>query len=194
MMATPDPDPGTRQTRNAERTRHAILTAAAEAMAHKGTALSIAEVAASAGVSKSGLLHHFGSRDQLLIAVVDDANERFRAAVMTHLDLSENHPGKVLRAYVRALCGGSEETAQFFASAPMWNGVLEIPGIADVIAADAEWWATQLSSDGMDADRIMVVRRAAEGIAAAAAFGEETPERVLAGRDILLGMCSADQD
>ncbi|NEE31590.1 helix-turn-helix transcriptional regulator, partial [Streptomyces sp. SID7982] len=50
-----------RQTRNAERTRRAVLDAAVQVILDKGAAVTLAQVAAAAGVSKSGLIHHFGS-------------------------------------------------------------------------------------------------------------------------------------
>lgn len=175
-------------TRNTERTRRAVLDAATQAIVDRGTGVSLTYVASLAGVSKSGLLHHFGTRAELFTAVVDDANERFRVGVLAHLDLSENYPGKMLRAYVRALCGGSADVAQYFASAPTWNGLYAIPSLAAAMEADARWWTEQFTLDGVDAHLAQVVRRAAEGIAAAAGFGEETADDVVRGRETLLAM------
>lgn len=159
-----------------------------QAITERGTGVSLSQVASLAGVSKSGMLHHFGTREQLFIAVVEDANERFRTEVLAHLDLSENRPGKMLRAYVRALCGGSAEVAQYFASAPTWNGLDTIPALAQAMEADDQWWTERFTLDGLDPDLVQVVRRAAEGIAAAAGYGEETPETVARGRSTLLAM------
>lgn len=175
-----------RPTRNSERTRSAVLAAAAHAIVEKGTGVSLAHIAKAAGVSKGGLLHHFPTREDLLVALVDDANHRFREAVLRQLDLSENSPGKMLRAYVRALCSGSDETIQYFTSAPVWAGIYEIPEVSALTRVDQQWWSEQFALDGLSPDRILVVRRAAEGLAAALAYGEEGPEKVQAGRDLLL--------
>jgi AcrR family transcriptional regulator len=183
VSAVPD-----RPTRNAERTRSAVLSAAARAMVEKGTGVSLAYIAAAAGVSKGGLLHHFATREALLVALVQDANLRFKGAVERHLDLSENVPGKLLRAYVRALCSGSDDTVQYFTSAPTWAGVYDLPEVSDLTRAEEQWWAEQFALDGLSEDRILVVRRAAEGLAAALAFGEESPESVQVGRDLLLSL------
>ncbi|MGW6588740.1 TetR/AcrR family transcriptional regulator [Streptomyces globisporus] len=78
-----------RQTRNAERTRRAVVDAAVQVILDQGAAVTLAQVAAAAGVSKSGPIHHFGSRDQLVVALVEDTHERFRETVRSHLDLSE---------------------------------------------------------------------------------------------------------
>lgn len=52
--------------------RAKILEIAFELMAEKGyRGTSIAQVAARAGISQSGLLHHFPSKQDLLIAVID---------------------------------------------------------------------------------------------------------------------------
>ena len=99
-------------SRNAERTRHGILHAARAVLAERGTATTVQEVATAAGMSKSGLLHHFVSRDVLLRAVVEDCLQQVHGRVMAHLDLAENRPGKVLRAYVRALCGPAPGTRE----------------------------------------------------------------------------------
>src|SRR5690606_22402349 len=114
---------------NAERTRRAVLDAATAVILEKGSAVTLAQVASAAGVSKSGLIHHFGNRDQLVVAVVEDVYEQFRATVLEHLDLSENYPGKVLRAYVRALSAGSAEATAVrdLSSAVSWNGLYAIP-------------------------------------------------------------------
>ncbi|MFE6914009.1 TetR/AcrR family transcriptional regulator [Streptomyces rubiginosohelvolus] len=181
-----------RQTRNAERTKRAVLDAAVQVILDKGAAVTLAQVAAAAGVSKSGLIHHFGSRDQLVVALVEDTNERFRETVRSHLDLSENYPGKMLRAYVRALCAGSAEaaTARDFTSAPMWGGLYTIPAVVPVMEENAAWWDEQLALDGISPERIMIVRRAAEGIAMAAIYGEQDGRSISTARDLLLELAT----
>ncbi|MCI4041422.1 TetR/AcrR family transcriptional regulator [Streptomyces sp. TRM75563] len=181
-----------RQTRNAERTRRAVLDAAVQVILDKGAAVTLAQVAAAAGVSKSGLIHHFGSRDQLVVALVEDTHERFRETVRSHLDLSENYPGKMLRAYVRALCAGSAEaaTARDFTSAPMWGGLYTIPAVVPVMEENSAWWDEQLALDGISPERILIVRRAAEGIAMAAVYGEQDESSISTARDLLLELAS----
>jgi AcrR family transcriptional regulator len=177
-----------RKTRSTERTRRAVLDAAFAAVAERGTGVSLAHVAELAGVSKSGLLHHFGSREQLFIAVVDDANERFRGIIEAHLEPDDDAPGRWLRAYVRALCGGSDEAARYFDTAPAWNGLFAVPGVSTVMEQDAAWWSTCFAADGVDSGRVQIIRRAAEGIAAAWCFGEETRDSVVLGGEALLRM------
>ncbi|MBO3665161.1 TetR/AcrR family transcriptional regulator [Microbacterium stercoris] len=181
-----------RQTRNSERTRAAVLSAAAEAMAERGTGVSLDHIAKRAGVSKGGLLHHFASREALIVALVDDAQQRLRENVLKHLDLSENTPGKLLRAYVRALTSGSEATVQYFTAAPTWAGIYQIPEVAAIAAADSRWWNENLAADGLSPAQILVVRRAAEGLAAAVAYGDETQAAVTEARALLLHLTNND--
>jgi AcrR family transcriptional regulator len=181
---------GPRSTRNAEHTRAVVLAAAAQALAERGTGASLAYIAKKAGVSKGGLMHHFASRDALIVALVEEANRKFRANVLNYLDLSENIPGKMLRAYVRALCSGSEATMQYYTAAPIWAGIHDLPEVTKISRADAAWWAEQLALDGLSHERILVVRRAAEGLAVALAYGEESLETVTAARDVLLALAS----
>ncbi|WEG08915.1 hypothetical protein PU630_17000 [Microbacterium horticulturae] len=112
---------------------------------------------------------------------------------MSHLDLSENTPGKLLRAYVRAMTSGSTATAQYFTAAPTWAGIYQIHEVAEIAAADSTWWNENLAADGLDADRIMIVRRAAEGLAAAAAYGDETSVVVERARTVLLHLASGGE-
>lgn len=179
-----------RQTRNTERTRRAVLDAATQAILDKGAAATLAEIAAIADVSKSGLIHHFGNRDQLFIAVVKDVSAKLREEVLSQLDLSENYPGKVLRAYVRVLCAGSSEAvgARDFTSAANWTGLYGVASLAEVFDEDDAWWREQFANDGLSADLIQIVRRAAEGVAVAALQGGEDEASIATARRLLLDL------
>lgn len=160
--------------RNAERTRRAILDAAARLLMLHGAGVTIADVAADAGVSKGGLLHHFASRDALMIDVLRDTQERLRAEVLDRLDLSENQPGKLLRAYVRALCDGESELSDLLNGLAFWTGLEGVPGTQEVEQEDWTWWHEQLVADGLDPVLVRIVRRSAEGLAAARSYGDES--------------------
>ncbi|MBF4606332.1 TetR/AcrR family transcriptional regulator [Curtobacterium sp. VKM Ac-1393] len=176
-------------TRDRERTRQAVLESAERLLAERGTRVSVAEIAADAGVSKSGLLHHFPSKDALLLAVVEQGLTTFTDEVMRHVDLAENRPGKVLRAYVRTLSGGSERAMEVFSPSSHWTGLMAVPGVEVLVAADAQDWRTIFARDGLPEDRTLVVRNAAEGLAAAIAMPPYLDEREVAvTRDALLAL------
>src|SRR5262249_62400089 len=66
-----------------ERTRSAILRAAASLATVDGLeGLSIGHLAATIGMSKSGLYAHFGSKQELQLATVEEAERIFTAEVV----------------------------------------------------------------------------------------------------------------
>jgi len=66
-----------------EQTRRAILERAADIASVEGLdGLSIGRLASELGASKSGVFAHFGSKEELQLATVDAARERFVAAVV----------------------------------------------------------------------------------------------------------------
>ena len=73
-----------RHTRaDGERTRAAILRAAASLATLEGLeGLSIGHLAAAIGMSKSGLYAHFGSKQELQLATVDEAERIFNEEVV----------------------------------------------------------------------------------------------------------------
>jgi AcrR family transcriptional regulator len=78
------PSRGPRHPRaDGERTRGAILRAAASLATVDGLeGLSIGNLAAATGISKSGLYAHFGSKQELQLATVAEAERIFAAEVM----------------------------------------------------------------------------------------------------------------
>ncbi|QDH70100.1 TetR/AcrR family transcriptional regulator [Marilutibacter alkalisoli] len=70
-------------TRKGSATREAIIDQAyAIACVGGMESLSIGTIAQAVGMSKSGVFAHFGSREDLQLAVLDDAGERFVNAVL----------------------------------------------------------------------------------------------------------------
>lgn len=75
----------TRQRRTPEEARTAILAAAEEIVRRKGVGhLTIDAVAAQAGLSKGGTLHHFPSKDALIAGMVENKAADLRATIARH--------------------------------------------------------------------------------------------------------------
>jgi AcrR family transcriptional regulator len=76
--------PTSRKTRSdGDRTRRAILEAATQLATLEGLdRLSIGELAAQIGMSKSGLYAHFGSKEELQLATIDAAEAIFDEVVV----------------------------------------------------------------------------------------------------------------
>ena len=79
----------------------AILDAASEVIFERGLSAPLGEIARRAGVSKQTIYNHYGSKAELVRALV----ERRRQSVTAPLDLpeAEAHPQAALAAYARAL-------------------------------------------------------------------------------------------
>lgn len=153
-------------TRDKERTRAAILEAAAQMISERGTGVSLADIATRAGVSKGALTHHFLSRSDLEAALVVDACERFWNDVRSHLDLSENRPGKLMRAYIRALTSNSAITREIFSPSSLLQVLGSRPSTTELMVDDAHRWREAFAADGLGPALTVVLQHATEGIAA----------------------------
>ncbi|HZA89102.1 MAG TPA: TetR/AcrR family transcriptional regulator [Solirubrobacterales bacterium] len=90
------------RTQRAATTREAILRRAVDLASVEGLeGLTIGRLASELGMSKSGLFRHFGSKQELQLATVDAASERFIAEVVEPA-LKEDEGAPRLRA----LCDG----------------------------------------------------------------------------------------
>src|SRR5437764_11994425 len=78
------PKPAQRQPRaDGQRTRAAIMRTAASLATVEGLeGLSIGNLAAATGISKSGLYAHFGSKQELQLATVEEAERILNAEVL----------------------------------------------------------------------------------------------------------------
>ena len=79
--------------------RDQLLDAAEAVVVRQGIAnLTLDAVAAHAGVSKGGLLHHFPSKDRLVEALVTRAAANWRACYLEALERTPEGPGRMVRA------------------------------------------------------------------------------------------------
>ena len=90
----------TRNTTKGARTREDILRAAADIASVDGLdGLSIGRLAAELGMSKSGLFAHFGSKESLQLATIEEARNRYVKEV---IEPALSTPSGITRLY--ALC------------------------------------------------------------------------------------------
>jgi AcrR family transcriptional regulator len=77
IQTTSDPPPTTRRLLSREDRAASILRGAAEAFAHTGfAATSMEDVAAASGITKLIVYRHFGSKEELYRAVLDQVSNR----------------------------------------------------------------------------------------------------------------------
>ncbi|MFT2691555.1 transcriptional regulator BetI [Clavibacter michiganensis] len=157
-------------TRDAVRTKHQIIRGAGRALVAMGPGASLDAMAAEAGVSKGGILHHFGTKDALIEALAADAVTSFQERVERHVDLSENRPGKTLRAYVRAIEEEILQEDSLVTHPEVWGVLGMMPEVSRMLQADSDHWREAFAADGLEDERIQIVWRAADGLMAAATY------------------------
>ncbi len=80
MSLTASASPTAQRSRKGEQTRAAILDVALDLAAREGLeGLTIGVLAERTGMSKSGVFSHFGSREDIQIAVIEEYHRRFEA-------------------------------------------------------------------------------------------------------------------
>lgn len=173
-------------TRDKERTRQAIIEAASAMITAHGAGVSLADIAAEAGVSKGALTHHFASRNALEQAVLTGVTERFWDEVQQHVDSSENRAGMLLRGYVRAVTENSDVVREIFSPTLLMTILGFEDSLHELLVADAEAWREAFAQDGIDFGTSLVVRFAVEGLAASADTPFMNEQELLAARTKLL--------
>lgn len=186
----------TERIRDPERTRATILAAFGRLVQERGAGVSLAEVAEAAGVTKSGLMHHFRSRDELVEGYVSYGVERFWTEVQEHLDYSESRPGQFTRAYVRLMTGDSTMFAEWASTVSLiaqLGSETTMSVLERIAPGDADRLNAAFEADGLPAERTLLIRFAADGLAVAAGTPYATPEQVEALRAQLFALSEAGQ-
>jgi AcrR family transcriptional regulator len=151
--------------RDAKRTRRALLDAAARALQDHGPAITLDVVAREAGVSKGGLLHHFPSKDALLVGLADEWMERFDADVQRHLDPGDDRPGRMCRAHIRAsfddVLSGEEK---LWSDPAVLGALLAVPEVLRRARESGASWRSELAGDGLHPQRTLLIGRVLDGL------------------------------
>jgi AcrR family transcriptional regulator len=189
----------------ADSLRDRMLDAAEAVVVRQGIAnLTLEAVAAEAGMSKGGLLHHFPNKDRLVEALVVRCAEHWREGSAQAYECTPEGPGRMARALLSHLGNAKEWTEQcqrtssatFAALAlnprliePMRAVYSEMrqriaedgldPGIGETVLAamDGLWLNRVLGLAPVDQNRMDQIRRALEGLVAR----EDPPVRQTAG-------------
>jgi AcrR family transcriptional regulator len=132
-------------TQKGTKTREAILDRAVDLASVEGLeGLTIGRLAAELQMSKSGLFAHFGSKQDLQLATIAAAAERFRATVVEPaLDLPEGAPR------LRALASRYLDQVNTYSGGCFWAATSaeydDRPGpVRDAIAASLDAWLAAL--------------------------------------------------
>lgn len=149
--------------RDPEKTRESILTAAHKVVAEKGVnAMTLDEVASEAGVSKGGLLHHFCSKQELILGTTQHLLKGLESEVEEFRRRDPAEPGAFTRAVLRANLKFDVE-AQNTCLAFMTE-VRAYPASMDLVRQHAAEWQRRIDNDGLDPVVASIVRFAGEGM------------------------------
>jgi AcrR family transcriptional regulator len=128
-----------------EQTRAAILDRAVDLASAEGLeGLTIGRLAAELRMSKSGLFAHFGSKQELQLATIEAAAERFRAAVVEPaLEAPDGAPR------LRAMGERYLEHLDLYSGGCFWNAASaeydDRPGpVRDAVAGTLDAWLGEL--------------------------------------------------
>ncbi|MFT5683795.1 MAG: AcrR family transcriptional regulator [Myxococcota bacterium] len=168
----------------AQRTRRGLLDAAERLVDQHGAArLTLAGVAKEAGVSKGGLLYHFGTKDELIAAMLDRRFARFDDNRASKVASDANPTGREARAYLLATAEEKDPEAAAGLLAAVANNLDLLRPLQERYAV----WQQALSEDeGLSAEQATVVRLIADGLWLSELMGFAPPDDDLRERIITL--------
>jgi AcrR family transcriptional regulator len=159
-------------------------------LAEHGTqGLTLAAVAAHAGVSKGGLLYHFANKDALITAVIERLIDGFDALIES---FRQGRPGWYTRAYVEATFTILAEQDADLARR-RWAAVdaaATDPQLRAPLAEAERRWKSARLEEEPDPELSLLARFAADGVWEAAEVDASLlgPERLGALRERLLAL------
>lgn len=143
--------------------RDRILDATERLLSGGGVdAVRLDAVAVEANVSKGGLLHHFHSKQALVVGVVTRLIERFEA----ELPPPGSPPGSFTRAWLDATIPASPSTtaaADDHTSVTLLAAIAGGPAVLDVLRERYQVWQERIGDDGLDPSTATLVRLAVDG-------------------------------
>jgi len=143
-----------------ERVRQALLDGTTTLVVERGIAnVTVAAVAASAGVTKGALFHHFADRDALIAAVFDRLLERLERQLESLMAADPEAHGRFTRAYVNAALNADDGERLIWAAL-----IGTLISDNDFTRRWYQWLDARLIACPLDHDPMLeVVRLAADG-------------------------------
>jgi AcrR family transcriptional regulator len=154
--------------------RERILNAAEARLLATGPAgLVLDAIAADAGISKGGLLYHFGSKEELVAGLCERMLERFDRELDALCEGDAERAGSFTRAYLASTVTDEGKPADN--SAQLMAGILATLGRdsshLEAVRARFARWHERLADDGIDPTTATLVRLAADGLWLSALLG-----------------------
>jgi AcrR family transcriptional regulator len=163
---------------DALRTRETILEAAERIIVQSGLEkATIDEVAREARISKGGVLHHFPSKEAIVIALLSRLIDIFEADVNTRQADDPEPIGSFTRAFLHVVTERADNCIEVgFA---LKSGFRHSPALQELAAAAHARWQGRVEADGLDPVRASVVRLATDGLWLARVNRVDVPSKKL---------------
>ena len=156
------------RTKNPTQTREQLLQATASLIVQQGANnITLEQIAASAKVSKGGLLHHFPNKNSLLRGLIQQLVEVFEQSINAHLE-PEPSPGSWTRAYICATFVVSPEEQRL--TNALASLIISHPELLSDLQEAFNFVEKRSLSDNIPAARATIIRLACDGLW----FGELT--------------------
>jgi AcrR family transcriptional regulator len=151
----------------AEATRDRILDAADRVVVRDGTrALTVASVAAEAGLSKGGVLHHFPSKEAMAAAMLESSVAAWDAALARAAAADPEPRGRTARAYVRVSLDEANPDKRRLdrLSSAITATLLSFPERLGPLQRQSDRFQAALAQDGADPVDATIIRLAVDGL------------------------------
>jgi AcrR family transcriptional regulator len=171
--------------------RDRLLDAAEQVVARDGVNnLTLSSVAATAGVSKGGLLYHFPSKSALITAIVERMATRCEGDHTTAESADANPVGRFTRAYVTTRMNNECTEQEEGICTALLAAAGTDPQYLEPFRKRHEAWQQRLEHDGIDATVATIIRLAMDGYCLGEMLGMPVPQGELRQRvfDKLLEM------
>ena len=188
--------------RRASQSREAILEAAAQLVYELGaSSLTLDATCSRAGMSKGGLLYHFRSKEDLLVALMDHRHQLMESAIHKEFenDPRPDLPGRKHRAMIRALFAIllSDEPFQLAVMGGVAIQLLASGGecsrrLNESFNCHHKKWQVALDEDRLSPLQSMAIHCSLDGLISHQFTHQENHPRevLLQMRDYLLGIAS----
>jgi AcrR family transcriptional regulator len=162
----------------AQASREKILAAAESVILEKGVAnLTLDAVAASAGVSKGGLLYHFAAKEALIVALVEKIVASIEVDLQRAYDAEPEGPGRAIRAMIaESQCRTANDLAERERlGAALLGAAGSNPELLAPLRHAFSEWMSRIDEDGLAPGVPLVIAAALDGLAFWTLFGLYSP-------------------
>jgi len=181
-------------------TKERLLGVAGQVLGRDGGAgLTLEAVAREAGITKGGILYHFGTKEALVAAMIDRLGADFERDLDGRISdrAGDASSGAFARAYVGATFepGEPQSDDHLGVAGALLAAVAGAPELLDPLRARYAAWQRRVEADGIDPAAATVVRLAADGLVMAEMLGLAPPDPALRARvlETLRSMTRGDQ-